>query len=281
MPDDLFNCMANATYLYGYDECLENNIHANFHGWHGGAWGCAVDFSTEPEKDEWEGQLLPGQLGFLGPLARAAWYQYAPSNNWSHCPETYACTNPEHTGGCKCYSKFDVDAMTDTEVNAWVQPFINEVLYGQYQWHKWLESDSEGMWTWRHMDMNKTMLFHRLVLKWGSAPGYTGAMGGGPATGDPIFWVIHPLFEKAAQAWVLSDALSGGKDNSWVDSGACTGDGSSQNDTMPFPDLFTDTDEYFNNRQLWDRLDPRKSSSTPYIYDQFDTWGGETYNPFH
>ena len=47
---------------------------------------------------------------------------------------------------------------------------------------------------------------------------------------------------------------------------------------MPFPDLFTGTDAKFNNRQLWEKLDPSKSDMLPYIYDQFDTWGGETFN---
>ena len=43
MPDDLFNCMVNASWLYGWDECMENTIHDNFHGWHGGAWDCATN----------------------------------------------------------------------------------------------------------------------------------------------------------------------------------------------------------------------------------------------
>ena len=130
------------------------------------------------------------------------------------------------------------------------------------------------------MDTERSYLFNRLMLKWGSSPGFAGAMGGGPASNDPIFWVIHPLFEKAAHAWLLSDALSGGKYKGWTDSGACPGTGSSHNDTMPFPDLFTGTDAKFNNRQLWEKLDPSKSDMLPYIYDQFDTWGGETFNPF-
>ena len=84
--------MVNASWLYGWDECMENNIHANFHGWHGGAWDCAVDASTEYLDDKWDGQLDKGQLGFLGLPARAAWYQYAPSNNWTHCPRTLRAT---------------------------------------------------------------------------------------------------------------------------------------------------------------------------------------------
>ena len=280
VPDDLFNCMVNASWLYGWDECMENNIHANFHGWHGGAWDCAVDFSTEYLDDKWDGQLDKGQLGFLGPMARAAWYQYAPSNNWTHCPRTFACNSATHTGGCKCSSKLDVDKMTDEEVDGWAQPFIDEVLNGQYQYDKWLEADSKGVWWWKNMDTERSYLFNRLMLKWGSSPGFAGAMGGGPASNDPIFWVIHPLFEKAAHAWLLSDALSGGKYKGWTDSGACPGTGSSHNDTMPFPDLFTGTDVKFNNRQLWEKLDPSTSDMLPYIYDQFDTWGGETFNPF-
>ena len=207
VPDDLFNCMVNASWLYGWDECMENNIHANFHGWHGGAWDCAVDFSTEYLDDKWDGQLDKGQLGFLGPMARAAWYQYAPSNNWTHCPRTFACNSATHTGGCKCSSKLDVDKMTDEEVDGWAQPFIDEVLNGQYQYDKWLEADSKGVWWWKNMDTERSYLFNRLMLKWGSSPGFAGAMGGGPASNDPIFWVIHPLFEGRARVAAERRAL--------------------------------------------------------------------------
>ena len=65
---------------------------------------------------------------------------------------------------------------------------INEVLYGQYQWDKWLEKeyiddDTVGDWKWKNMDTEHSILFNRLLLKWGSSPGFAGAMGGGAMGG--------------------------------------------------------------------------------------------------
>ena len=48
----------------------------------------------------------------------------------------------------------------------------------------------------------------RLYLKVLNAPGQFGVMGTGAAAKDPLFWVMHPLFEKAWQVLRLAPAFA-------------------------------------------------------------------------
>ena len=43
----LRDCFSNFTSLYDFDLCVENNVHANLHGLHGGLWDCPVDLEAE------------------------------------------------------------------------------------------------------------------------------------------------------------------------------------------------------------------------------------------
>lgn len=65
----------------------------------------------------------------------------------------------------------------------------------------------------------------------GCEPGAVGAMSGGAAPQDPIFWVLHPMFEKALHILQLSPGYRDTYDMTWV-AGACYGSGYA--DLVPF-----------------------------------------------
>lgn len=65
----------------------------------------------------------------------------------------------------------------------------------------------------------------------GCEPGAIGAMAGGASPSDPIFWVLHPIYEKGLHILELSPSYRDRYDFSWVN-GTC--DGSSLHDEQPF-----------------------------------------------
>lgn len=77
----------------------------------------------------------------------------------------------------------------------------------------------------------KTFLLLRTMMVIGCEPGEIGAMAGGASPSDPIFWVLHPMFEKALHILELSPKYRKKYSMEWVD-GTCGG--SSLYDEVPF-----------------------------------------------
>lgn len=77
----------------------------------------------------------------------------------------------------------------------------------------------------------QTLLLLRVMMVIACEPGEVGAMSGGASPSDPIFWVLHPIFEKAFHILLLSPEYGPKYDLSWVD-GTCYG--SRLDDEMPF-----------------------------------------------
>lgn len=81
------------------------------------------------------------------------------------------------------------------------------------------------------MDEESTSLLLRVLMVIGCEPGAIGAMSGGASPSDPIFWVLHPMFEKGLHILQLSPQYKNTYDFSWVD-GTCYGSGLT--DEVPF-----------------------------------------------
>lgn len=76
------------------------------------------------------------------------------------------------------------------------------------------------------------MLLARYMITVGCAPAYVGAMTtAGASPMDPIFWTLHPNFERALHVLWLSPQYRDTYDFSWVD-GTCNG--SKYTDELPF-----------------------------------------------
>lgn len=81
------------------------------------------------------------------------------------------------------------------------------------------------------MDDESTMQLLRALVKLGCEPRSVGYMSGGASPMDPIFWVLHQMFEKAMHILWLSPHWRDTYNMEWVD-GSCNG--SKLNDQLPF-----------------------------------------------
>jgi hypothetical protein len=100
-----------------------------------------------------------------------------------------------------------------------------------------------------------------------ATPGWSGQLSTGAAINDPIFWVIHPMFDRAWHVLLLSSKFQS-YNLTWVDKG-CTGSG--WNDELPFEgSWFSDggSDALLTNAELWDYFHPA-AGNVDYVYDQF------------
>ena len=93
-----------------------------------------------------------------------------------------------------------------------------------------------------------------LALKILSKPGRAGAMSTGSAITDPLFWVIHPLFEKGWHVLRLAPRYAH-YDMGWTN-GTCHG--SRLHDDQAFANVFDERGHYYTNAELIELLDPRK-----------------------
>lgn len=81
------------------------------------------------------------------------------------------------------------------------------------------------------------MLLLRQMMAIGCQPGSVGAMATGASPLDPIFWVLHPAFEKALHILELSPSYRDTYDMTWVDSPCNNKIGGSLTDPLPFTGL--------------------------------------------
>lgn len=71
----------------------------------------------------------------------------------------------------------------------------------------------------------------RLMMKIACEPGSIGAMSSSASPSDPIFWVLHPIFEKGLHILLLASQYRDTYDFTWVKEG-CYGSG--LHDELPF-----------------------------------------------
>lgn len=74
------------------------------------------------------------------------------------------------------------------------------------------------------------------MVKIGCEPGAVGSMCGGASPMDPLFWVVHPIFEKALHVLWMSPRYRDAYSFEWVDG---TSNGSRLEDPLPFTGLFS------------------------------------------
>lgn len=82
---------------------------------------------------------------------------------------------------------------------------------------------------------DETMLLLRYIVKLGCEPGAVGTLCGGSSPMDPIFWILHPIFEKALHVLWMSPQYRDSYNFEWKD-GTCHG--SKLDDDLPFTGAF-------------------------------------------
>jgi hypothetical protein len=133
------------------------------------------------------------------------------------------------------------------------------------------------------MDNQKVDLLNTLVLTTVLFQGQFGVMMSGAAPSDPLFWVMHPLFDKAVHSLRMSSKYNSEgfvwnnmkNEMKWEEKTPFT-----RLDFEPYLGADIETkDKYLKNNELWELLDPTKET-TYYIYDQFTSWGECEFDPF-
>ena len=107
-------------------------------------------------------------------------------------------------------------------------------------------------------------------------------MATGAASNDPVFWAIHPFFDKSWHM-LLNQQLSFDIDLSWTD-GSCYGSG--WDDYLPFSNLLDSVnlktkenfEGFYTNEDLWLHMSIL-NDNLPYIYQDFEVWGSCDWNP--
>ena len=112
-------------------------------------------------------------------------------------------------------------------------------------------------------------------------------MASGAAANDPLFWVMHQVFDKAAHALRLSPTYNEGGFE-WDQSEYTMGRGWDDAKTpFRYEDFEPyvggehtpeDSDGFLTNKMLWSLLAP-DGKAVPYVYDQMTHWGGCYFDP--
>lgn len=122
-------------------------------------------------------------------------------------------------------------------------------------------------YSFNNMTTDENREFMVFLLRYSCNPGKMGAMCTGAAANDPVFWPIHPLFDRLLAYIRLSDDYVD-FNHTWKDDPSCYG--RSKDDMMPFKNLLNEgSDKFYTNGDLYNLFDPR-SPDLLYVYDHFD-----------
>jgi hypothetical protein len=137
---------------------------------------------------------------------------------------------------CLCSTSLDVDTLSDGEVLEIMNNILAAISAARYDaWNYISAGNNFTNGPGVLLSDEDQMELQRHVLKIWSTIGKAGHMSTGAASNDPIFWILHPIFDRALHTLRLSATLSEGFDFTWID-GTCYGSG--WEDYLPFTDLF-------------------------------------------
>eukprot|EP00617_Octactis_speculum_P019804 CAMPEP_0185757020 /NCGR_PEP_ID=MMETSP1174-20130828/15458_1 /TAXON_ID=35687 /ORGANISM="Dictyocha speculum, Strain CCMP1381" /LENGTH=259 /DNA_ID=CAMNT_0028436259 /DNA_START=175 /DNA_END=954 /DNA_ORIENTATION=+ len=255
---------------------------------HAGMWDCEVDWNAFAREEKWATHQL---LSFLGNEAVDGVNSVA-FESLLDCPTS--CKNGSNWTSCRCVpaSKTGISSVDDIDnlPNITVYSYLHDFYKGIYEYsylgshylsyHEW---NLDFPYTFRDVELPDSFKLNRLMLKTILFPGKFGVMGSGAASNDPLFFVMHQVFEKMIQVMRLSPAYNL-LNMTWDNAGE-SDKGRGWESITPFESLLFEPDighhlpiEYLTNKQLWALLDPI-GDSLPYIYDSFASWGSCSFDP--
>ena len=279
----LVGCFANETAetfsLSAFDHCLEGDVHANLHGMNAGMWDCAVDAAAHAA-------AIPGAsdalVSFVLVTVTDIVVKSADYFPYYECPARCEL-NVTSFSACRCVANLSkpIDLMSDAEVYAHVEKALEFLLSNAYESARFMERLDGAPMPLRFRGVSDADVgapLRRLYLRVLAAPGQFGSMGSNAAANDPLFWVIHPLFDKAWHVLRLAPAYA--RWNMTWDNHvkASTCDGVGWHSATPFDGLFDGgPNGSYTNAQIWELFDPL-GSHLPYVYDQYTSWGDCTWD---
>jgi hypothetical protein len=213
------------------------------------------------------------------------------------CPGMFGCdvaTDTQETCYCKSNIKgitetSDVDNMDEDALNSYTEIFWDAVCDSSYGGMEAASVDATtGRCNPNGVTPDQLTKLNRHIMKTLLWPGNYGDMATGAAASDPLFWVMHQVFDKALHALRLSPTYNKGAFK-WDQNTTTSGEGWAS----PTPFKYTDfepylgahhpgdtaaTDYFLTNEMLWNLLAPN-SGAVPYVYDQLTNWGSCRFDP--
>eukprot|EP00752_Nemacystus_decipiens_P002673 g2501.t1 len=260
-------------------DCFDDND--NIHDWN-------VCMENQVDMAEFSQKHLGFNKGLLSFALEYILVSSWPSNSlmvsYNDCDSYLTCSSPERKDPCACTCNTDIDSWSDEEVYKTIeQPMRN--MAGRAHGAKYIYQDESAellvygfMQNGEPLGYDENILIMRTLLTVACEPGALGAMSVGPSILDPVFWALHPIFEKATQILQLSPTYREKYDFTWIGADCGSLSGGAINETLPFTERvfgFGDGTNFLTNQQILDLLSPA-NAKLPYAYDKFDTWGSCT-----
>lgn len=274
----LLECLETSN-LAGLHHCAEDELHGNIHNVIGGFFGCPVslgDFGVQ--HSEYRDLLMN-----MGETASNIW-SGNPHIKWpDYCSEDTQfeacrarCPNItslilEEMDYDELYELMDKQRLAYFS-NASDRSTFDSPLYNTFYDIQWSDENSKWVWAFkprRNEPLNRTenMELMRFMINFGCNPGKYGTMSTGSATNDPVFWPIHPFFDRMWHYIRLAPEFTD-FNHTWIDDSSCFG--RSKHDVLPFTNLFDEGDQYYySNADMYALFDPR-NPQLKYVYDNFD-----------
>ncbi|CAM9438226.1 unnamed protein product, partial [Ectocarpus sp. 12 AP-2014] len=270
--DVFLGCFRDNRSLYGWEQCMQYKIHGDIHGLLGGAFDCNTDMANfSAEHPEYSHGLLAFALQILT-FKFTACNALTPDDNICDASCDRGQTEP-----CGCTCLMDAFSIPEEQVYDYMQPFM-EAAMTDFSGYLYITHDEEAEYPYgfiqdnHRMSDEHAMFLMRTLVKIGCEPGAVGMMSTAASPVDPIFWVLHPLFEKAMHILLLSPKYNE-YTMEWVD-GECTGSG--YTDELPITELAIGLgpgEDYLTNQQLLELMYP-SNPALPYVYNNLPRWGG-------
>ncbi|CAM9521680.1 unnamed protein product [Ascophyllum nodosum] len=270
--DVLFECFESQHTLSGWESCMENKVHGDIHGLLGGAFKCNVDMQKFHEENL---EYSPGLLTFLLEfLTVNKWPSNTFMAGYNDCDAD--CTRGQ-AAPCGCACRLDAFSLSDDEVYSLTSDFL-EAAKSRYGGDRYVSYDEASARPWGlqqngiRLDDKASLLLLRYVVKIGCEPGAVGNMCGGASPMDPIFWVLHPIFEKALHVLWMSPRFRDAYSFEWEDG---LSNGSRLSDFLPFTESALGAGqgtEFLTNDDIMHVLHA-SNPRLPYVFEKFSKWG--------
>jgi hypothetical protein len=258
--------IVNTTSLANLRLAAEVDFHSLIHTLMGGVFSCP--YTPNDYMDE-----FTNSSDFLSDVVSQSYnlWMSTYSDEAMSCPDSCEVGTAFESCVCSC-SSIDMDNLDWQTASDFINDYatFNGVVTGVLSDYLAMDENT-GLWTLTNDEEASETLVPWLV-QYSCSPGImTQFTASSSSTNDPIFSVVHNLFERFFHLYRVSAEFSD-FDWSWTDDSSCYG--RSWNDTLPFygfdigPDSFSPTEPY-TNEVLFSIFDPNREE-LPYIFEDVD-----------